>query len=204
MNRQAGQNPENNPAGESLERKALDLLAENPKEGLEMLARAYHKKAYHLALGILGNRDDALDVTQDAFIRVQRSISKYDRGRSFFPWFYTILSNLCRTRLSRRSKSSSRETAYEELTLVDVSAKNPHENLEAVEELKALRKALGGLLFADREIITLKHFEDYTYDQIAATLNIPRGTVMSRLYYARKRLADLMTKAGHGREVKES
>lgn len=204
MNRQAGQNPENNPAGESLERKALDLLAENPKEGLEMLARAYHKKAYHLALGILGNRDDALDVTQDAFIRIQRSINKYDRGRSFFPWFYTILSNLCRTRLSRRSKSSSRETAYEELTLVDVSAKNPHENLEAVEELKALREALGGLLFADREIITLKHFEDYTYDQIAATLNIPRGTVMSRLYYARKRLADLMTKAGHGREVKES
>lgn len=204
MNRQAGQNPENNPAGESLERKALDLLAENPKEGLEMLARAYHKKAYHLALGFLGNRDDALDVTQDAFIRIQRSISKYDRGRSFFPWFYTILSNLCRTRLSRRSKSSSRETAYEELTLVDVSAKNPHENLEAVEELKALREALGGLLFADREIITLKHFEDYTYDQIAATLNIPRGTVMSRLYYARKRLADLMTKAGHGREVKES
>lgn len=204
MNRQAGQNPENNPAGESLERKALDLLAENPKEGLEMLARAYHKQAYHLALGILGNRDDALDVTQDAFIRIQRSINKYDRGRSFFPWFYTILSNLCRTRLSRRSKSSSRETAYEELTLVDVSAKNPHENLEAVEELKALREALGGLLFADREIITLKHFEDYTYDQIAATLNIPRGTVMSRLYYARKRLADLMTKAGHGREVKES
>ena len=204
MNRQAGQNPETNPADESLERKALDLLSENPKEGLEMLARAYHKKAYHLALGMLGNRDDALDVTQDAFIRVQRSISKYDRGRSFFPWFYTILSNLCRTRLSRRSRTSSRETAYEELALVDVSAKNPHENLEAVEELTALRKALGGLLFADREIITLKHFEDCTYDQIAATLNIPRGTVMSRLYYARKRLADLMTKAGHGREVKES
>ena len=111
MDKQAGQIPETNPAGESLELRALDLLSENPKKGLEMLARAYHKKAYHLALGILGNRDDALDVTQDAFIRVQRSISKFDRERSFFPWFYTILSNLCRTRLSKRSRSSTEMAA---------------------------------------------------------------------------------------------
>ncbi len=199
MDKQSGQTPEEGDKIESLEKQALDLLSENRQKGLEMLAKAYHKKAYHLALGMLGDRDDALDVTQDAFIRVQRSIGKFDRERSFFPWFYAILSNLCRTKLSKRSKSSSRESAYEELTLVDESGKNPHESLEDKEEVSALKKSLSKLSFADREIITLKHFEDYTYDQIAVTLSIPRGTVMSRLYYARKRLADLMAEAGHGR-----
>jgi len=199
MDKHSGRTPDEGANLESLEQQALGLLSENRQKGLEMLARAYHKKAYHLALGILGNRDDALDVTQDAFIRVQRSIGKFDREHSFFPWFYAILSNLCRTHLSKRAKSSVRETAYEDLTLVDKSAKNPHQNLESIEEVTALRASLGKLSFADREIITLKHFEDYRYDQIAATLNIPRGTVMSRLYYARKRLADLMAEAGHGR-----
>ncbi|MFQ5606493.1 MAG: RNA polymerase sigma factor [Candidatus Zixiibacteriota bacterium] len=199
MNRQAGQSLETDPAGASVERSALDLLAENRKEGLAMLAKTYYKKAYGLALGMTGNRDDALDVTQEAFIRVQRSIDQYDRNRSFFPWFYAILANLCRTRLTRRSRSASRESSFEELTLIDEKATSPQTQLEQQEELAALRSALGKLTFADREIITLKHFQDFSYDKIAETLGIPRGTVMSRLYYARKRLAGLMRESGHGR-----
>lgn len=175
-----------------LERKVTIAMTEDSRKGLKVLVDAYYKKAYHLALGMVGNRDDALDVTQEAFIRVQRSYHTFDSERRFFPWFYTILSNLAKTTLTRRSRRSGREVEYQELTIAADSSFSPETQTLKREEIGQLRTALSELSFADREIITLQHFQDLSYDEISETLDIPRGTVMSRLYYARKRLAEKM------------
>lgn len=162
--------------------------------GLEALVKRHYKQAYALALGMVGNRDDALDVTQEAFIRVQRSIHTFDETRRFFPWFYAILSNLSKTALTRRSRHSEREVEleYEDLQIATDPAENPEAGVLQAEQALQLRTALAKLSFEDREIITLFHFQDFSYDQIAEALSIPRGTVMSRLYYARKKLAQLL------------
>jgi len=177
---------------QNIDRRIVDTLTDNRKRGMDLLAKTYYRKAYGLALGMIGNRDDALDVTQETFIRIQRSFDQFDRTRDFFPWFYTILSNLCKTALSRRGKAASREVDFDSLQLTTTAKENPETEMLMKEQLTHLRRALAALSFEDREIITLKTFHEFSYDQIAKTLEIPRGTVMSRLYYARKRLAEHM------------
>ncbi len=180
-------------SSEDLDRRIVRTLMENRKRCMDLLARTYYRKAYGIAVGIVGNRDDALDVTQETFIRIQKSFDTFDGKREFFPWFYTILSNLCRTALSRRGRAAKREVDFETLQLTTKSGKNPETEMLLKERLTHLRQALSSLSFEDREIITLKTFHEFSYDQIAKTLKIPRGTVMSRLYYARKRLAEYMS-----------
>ena len=80
----------------------------------------------------------------------------------------------------------------DDATFLLIDKSNPEKNLEKKEIAVKLRRALLELDFEDREIITLQHFRGMSYDEIANLLGIPKGTVMSRLYYARKKLADLM------------
>ena len=125
-------------------------------------------------------------------MRVYRSAKTYDEAQPFLPWFYAIVANLCRTWLRRRATRENRMVDVEDASFLLVAEGTPESRLIAREAIARLRKALMQLPFADREIITLQHFWGMSYDEIAAILNIPRGTVMSRLYYARKKLATLM------------
>jgi len=169
----------------------MDIKAGN-KKALGKLVERHKKLAYRLALGLVGNKDDAYDISQEAFLRVYRSAKTYDEKQPFLPWFYTIIANLCRTWLQRRAKSESRMVAVDEAPYLLVDDANPEMHLIRKETIARLRQALLDLSFDDREIITLQHFRGMSYDEIAGLLNIPRGTVMSRLYYARKKLATLM------------
>lgn len=174
----------------------MDIKAGNKKSFQELVER--HKKgAYRMALGLVGNRDDAYDISQEAFLRVYKSASTYDTTQPFLPWFYTIIANLSRTWLKRRSRRDHRMVDIDDTAHQLVSGDNPEQDLFRKEQIARLRRAIMGLSFDDREIIMLQHFRSMSYDEIAQLLNIPRGTVMSRLYYARKRLAKLMEQS-HG------
>lgn len=162
------------------------------KKALGELVERHKKLAYGLALGLVGNKDDAHDISQEAFLRIYRSARTYDSSQPFLPWFYTIISNLCKTWLKRRSKRDNKMVDYDSADYLMVAEDNPEASLEKQEAILILRTALMQLSFDDREIITLQHFRGMSYDEIAALLKIPRGTVMSRLYYARKKLANLM------------
>jgi len=162
------------------------------KTAFRKLVERHKKTAYGMALGLVGNRDDAFDISQEAFLRVYRSARSFDQSQPFLPWFYTIIANLCRTWLRRRTARDHRTVDLDEASYLLVSADDPEEALVRKEQAARLRAALMQLSFADREIIVLQHFRNLSYDEIARTLGIPRGTVMSRLYYARKRLARLM------------
>ncbi|MEW5796065.1 MAG: RNA polymerase sigma factor [Candidatus Zixiibacteriota bacterium] len=162
------------------------------KSAFRVLVERHKKTAYGMALGLVGNRDDAFDISQEAFLRVYRSAKSFDQRQPFLPWFYTIIANLSRTWLRRRSSRDHRMVDIDEASTFLVSDDNPEEAVIRDQQIARLRQALQKLSFEDREIIVLQHFRNMSYDEIAKLLEIPRGTVMSRLYYARKRLAKLM------------
>ena len=160
------------------------------KDALGKLVERHKKLAYHVALGLVGNKDDAFDISQEAFLRVYRSAGTFDEKKQFLPWFYTIIANLSRTWLRRRKRTEAVDIEDVSYLLVDKS--NPEMELNRKDAITRLHESLRALPFDDREIVTLQHFRGMSYDEIAELLDIPRGTVMSRLYYARKKLAKLM------------
>lgn len=162
------------------------------KQALAELVERHKRLAYQVALGLVGNKDDAYDISQEAFLRVYRSARTYDSAKPFLPWFYTIISNLCRTWLRRRSRRENRSVDIDDVAYLVFTEDNPERELIQKEAISRLRAALKELPYNDREIIMLQHFRNMSYDEIAQLLGIPRGTVMSRLYYARKKLATLM------------
>lgn len=169
----------------------MDIQAGN-KTALGKLVERHKKFAFRTALGLVGNKDDAYDISQEAFLRVYRSADTFKEGQPFLPWFYAIIANLSRTWLRRRSRAKARSVNVDDVPFLLVDSSNPEKKVLREEMVSRLQAALQKLAFADREIITLQHFRQMSYDEIAEMLGIPRGTVMSRLYYARKRLAALL------------
>lgn len=167
-------------------------IRDGNKKALGKLVERHKKSAFRMALGLVGNKDDAFDISQEAFLRVYRSANTYDESQPFAPWFYTIIANLSRTWLRRRSRRDNKMVDVDDVSWLLVDERTPEQAIIKKEMVAQLRQALKELPFDDREIITLQHFRGMSYDEIAQLLGIPKGTVMSRLYYARKKLATLM------------
>ena len=169
-----------------MERALKHRFREGDLGAFELIAGRYMRRAFHVALGITGNVEDARDLSQEAFLKAFQSCRMFDEERPFLPWFYRILRNLCFDRL--RSRQGRWEEGGEVLMDLRSAERDPSDRLET-EELKARVWAAIGRLSPDhREIIVLRHFEDLSYAEISEVLGIRRGTVMSRLYHARKEL----------------
>jgi RNA polymerase sigma-70 factor (ECF subfamily) len=149
------------------------------------LVERYQGQATGHALAILGNLEDSRDAVQDAFIRIFRRWRSYDQSRPFYPYFYTVLRHICFRRL--RGRRREREVPYLE----------PAPSRDAA-EVEALQVALDRLSPEDRELVTLKHLDGLTYEELAEMLDIPPGTVMSRLWHARRRLREIMERNRDG------
>ncbi|MCD6162106.1 MAG: RNA polymerase sigma factor [candidate division Zixibacteria bacterium] len=156
----------------------------------KVLVERYKKSTYYYALGMIGNPEDAYDLSQEAFVKAYKSLERYDESQSFKNWLFTILSNLCKNALRstsvRKKYISSSDIAF---TYTPASAKtNPEISYIKKETKKLVWEALAKLDNEAKEIIILKHFQDMPYQEIAEVLGIPVGSVMSRLHYARQKL----------------
>jgi RNA polymerase sigma-70 factor (ECF subfamily) len=154
------------------------------------------KNAYFIALGLVGNRDDAMELSQEAFILAYRNIKQLKPNRRFFPWFYQILRNVCFSHLrkTRKRRSQSLEKFEEQGPVAEADDSfTPDVVAERNETKDRLWKAMGKLNQKHREVIMLRHFQNMSYEQMAQILFCSRGTVMSRLYYARKKLKELLS-----------
>jgi len=162
-------------------------------KAFRVLVERYKKRAYFIALGLIGDSDDAYDLSQEAFIRIYNARKRYDPKKPFFSWFYTILSNLSRNQIKKRTVRSdySRQVQSEYDPKLDCSDA-PDVIVEADESKRALWAAIERLSYDHREIIILRHFQDMSYEEIAGMLGIPVGSVMSRLYYARRKLREIL------------
>ncbi len=169
----------------------------------EMIVKNNMRMAYSIALGLVGNPDDAKDLSQEAFIAAHHARKSFDVKKPFFPWFYRILKNRCINFIL--GKRRRREISLDVLVEREDHGAAPDRLVMKQENREALWRALQSLSPEHREIITLREFHDMPYREIAAVLSISEGTVMSRLYYARRALLKALRRDGavHGLEGDE-
>lgn len=160
------------------------------------LVEAYMKRAYYAALSLVGSHDDALDLSQEAFARAFRARASLDPEQPFYNWYYTILRRLCfnfvRDRRRRRERLEEHAGWLVDQAEAHLPQGDPAHMAELRDEARRVRAAIERLPEREREMIVLKEFQGLKYREIAELLRIPIGTVMSRLYTARCRLARLL------------
>lgn len=158
------------------------------------LTLALRERAFRLARSWVGSREDALELSQEAFLKTYRARDTYRDGDPFLPWFHRILRNTCYSFLRRtkrvrpRSLSAGREPDEPDWDIADEDAPAPADGIGDEERRGLFWKGFRRLSPRDREILGLRHFQELTYAEIARVLGIPEGTVMSRLFHARARL----------------
>ena len=157
---------------------AIEKCRNGEREAFRHLVEKYQRQAVSHATAILGSREDALDAAQEAFIDAFKALKQFDSSRPFYPWFYVLLRNRCFKMAARKRKTES----IDETVIVA-----PNSTAQS-ERILALENALRSLDMEDREIVTLKYFDGLSYNELAERLQIPKGTVMSRLFHARKKL----------------
>jgi RNA polymerase sigma-70 factor (ECF subfamily) len=172
------------------ERETILACQAGNKKAYRYIVEKYKTRAYYAALMYTKNREDALDLSQEAFYRAYKAIKRFDTSRNFYTWFYKILKNICLNFIQFKKVRANSSDEFDETTMqpVDSSISRPDEIFEKSEQSEYIWRAIDSLNDNDREIIILKEFDDMSYQEIADTLNIPIGSVMSRLFYARKKL----------------
>jgi len=171
--------------------RAIEKCQNGDREAFRFLVESYQRQAVRHAVAILGSAEDAPDAVQEAFLDAYQALPHFDKTRRFYPWFYVLLRHRCFKITARR-----RET--ENLEETEILA--PQAGVSREDRL-ALESALLALTKEDREIIALKYLDGLSYQEIADFLKIPRGTVMSRLFHARKALQAKLTGKFHGERL---
>jgi len=179
------------------EKALLKRCKRGDKAAFEQIVNTYMRRAYFAALSLVGNREDALDLSQEAFANAYRFIRRFDTGHDFYPWLYRIIKNLCMSHLRKKKRREAilpRESDPEIAFETTPAGEEPSLVPESGEMKEKLWEAIRELPDTEKEVIVLKHFQEMSYKQIAASVGCPIGTVMSRLYSARKRLRKKMEK----------
>jgi RNA polymerase sigma-70 factor (ECF subfamily) len=153
---------------------------------VEMHMRAVHAIAFRM----LGNHDDADDAAQETFVRAWEALERYDPAFSVYTWLRTIATRLCLNELEKRKRRRTDGTAALEAVADSLPGppEDPPGEIDAARTRVAVLAAMQALPADARAVLVLRVFEDLSYEQIAATLQIPVGTVMSRLSRARAQL----------------
>jgi RNA polymerase sigma-70 factor (ECF subfamily) len=167
------------------------------------LVSKYYERSVRVAYGMLRSREDAEDVVQEAFCRAHRKLSSFEGQASFYTWFYRIVVNLCidETRKRKRSKLvdlgddvQAGPLATSDALYLNLDESDPTQSVERAQLRNVLMKAVAALPEIHRSVVVLREVEGLSYEEIADTLKIKKGTVMSRLFHARKALQQSLTK----------
>ena len=164
----------------------------------ELVAR-HRDKVYARAFSMMRNEEDATDISQEAWVKGWQRLKQFQGESSFLTWMTRIVINLCldALRKQKRQRAESIEEMEEETGGVErqmpIVTGNPTAGLERAELRQRIDKALGQLTYEHRTVLVLHEFEELEYKEIAKRMKCSIGTVMSRLFYARRKMAALMT-----------
>lgn len=172
-----------------MEQELLRLAKNGDKSAFSQLIRHYLPRLYSVAFSYVHNVEDAADVCQETFMRVQKNLGSYDADRAFYPWVCRILKNLC---LNHLRKARRVALDPDKIDTLPSHYKKPEDSLMEKTESENLRSALKQLPQIHSEILALKVWGCASYRDIAETLDIPIGTVMSRLHNARLGLKKIL------------
>jgi len=182
---------------QELERELIRKCKAGDARFYEPLVRAYEPAGLRLAVAMMGNTEDARDALQDAFVKAYEALHRFDLRRPFGPWFFQILRNQCRDMLRSRQARFKVEALDERLELRPADAeRGPERTRQRSAAREMLWQALEHIGEEHREILVLKELQGFRYTEIAQILDIPEGTVASRLYHARRALKDALVEMG--------
>src|SRR5205807_4864187 len=163
-------------------------------QAFRSLVERYQRRVYQLALGMVRDPDEAMDITQETFVRVHRYLPSFKGDSSFFTWTYRIATNLCldsarkRGRTERVDLDESDAEIEAHMDPPSAALAGPHRAALNAELKSKIDEALAGLSENHRAILLLREVEGLSYEELARTLGIRKGTVMSRLFHARLKM----------------
>jgi len=197
LNRQAS--PASNDSQEVDPRHVDSELVRRVQAGDQLAFRSlfdrYNRRVFAVALGVVKNQDDALDVVQEAFVKVHKHIGSFQGSSSFYTWLYRIAMNLSIDHVRKKRKVVELdETVHKDdaaaggAFLPQLTQENPSKNVSRGELSTQIRAALDTLPEYHRAVILLREVEGMSYEEMAKVLKVPKGTIMSRLFHARQKL----------------
>jgi RNA polymerase sigma-70 factor, ECF subfamily len=180
------------------------LCQKGDTEAFAVLVERHSKKMLNMAFRMLGDYDEACDITQEAFLAAFRSIGKFKAQAKFSTWLYRIVVNHTKNRLKQRHgllrfEGASLDEASDgqggcSICLSSSNEGNPAELLERRELEEEVQKCISALDFEHREVLVMRDIQGFSYEEIRDVLQIPDGTVKSRLSRARVAIKDCLKK----------
>lgn len=184
------------------ERLLIRKLRERDEKAFREIVETYGDRVYNLTYRMLGNREEAEDVSQEVFITIFKSIDSFRGDSKFSTWLYRIAVNHCKNRIKYLARRHDRDQSeYDEEALREQAAgaatapspsPRPDKQLEGVELEQIMQRCIAQLEEEHRLVIVLRDVEDLSYEEICAITNLPTGTVKSRLHRARLALKKMM------------
>ena len=185
------------------EKKIIEKVLGGDANAFEELVLKYEKTVYNLALRMVGDRDDASDMTQEAFIKAYGSLSSFRGDSKFSVWIYRIATNVCLDFL--RSKSRKQQVSLTvsddddedaQLDIPDPSSA-PEQQLIKKISMQSVEEGLKTLPDKQRQILVMRELGGMSYAEIGKALSLEEGTVKSRIFRARKRLCTFLLDSGN-------
>jgi RNA polymerase sigma factor (sigma-70 family) len=164
-------------------------------EKMLQLLREIEKPIYRTAFYLLGNEHDALDASQETLIKIYTKINEYRETAKFETWTYRIVTNICIDRLRKRSKISTMQIDDEAFQIEDTHGQLDFERFGMSEDIY---QALEQLPELHKSVTILRYVHDFSYSEIAETLQLPLNTVKSYLFRARQHLQELLVDYSKG------
>lgn len=185
--------------------KLIKQCLKGRKEAFAGLVDKYHRRVYNLAFRLTSNPERSKDISQEAFIRVYKSLEKYNPKFKFSSWLLKTVSNLCidyhRSKPNQTASLESIVSSGAEGVILDQTAtrhkpteEELEDRLESMELQKVIRRGIDQLPIDYKAVIVLRHIQDFSYNEISAILNLPMGTIKARIFRARKLLKNFLEK----------
>jgi len=176
------------------------------ERAFRLLVERYQKKVYAVAFGMVKDREEAMDVVQEAFVKVHRSLDSFKADATFYTWLYRITVNVCIDVIRRRGAMRSDSVEFDERIGHDLAeanlgavssqlGSNPEKTVLQREVGEKIQAALEQIPEKHRAILLLRELDGLSYEELAQVLDIPKGTVMSRLFHARAKVQKLLSES---------
>jgi len=185
------------------DRELVEACRAGDRRAFQELVMRYQRKVFALAYGFLRNQEDALDVVQESFVKVHRYLGNFEEKSSFYTWLYRIVVNLCidHMRRNRRHKDLEFDDGRRhdgELAIMGnellpmFGHDDPGDLLHRKEVLLAVRESLDYLSEKHRAVIVMRELQGMSYEEMANAMGCSKGTIMSRLFHARRNMQRLL------------
>ncbi|MDP4094416.1 MAG: sigma-70 family RNA polymerase sigma factor [Bacillota bacterium] len=182
------------------DKSLLDKAKKGDVQAFEDLIEGYQKRVFNITLRMIGNYDDASELTQEVFIRVFRSLNSFKEEAQFSTWVYKIATNICLDELRKQKKRKAVISLDEEIRTDDGEIKRQIEDEKPTPDIIAeknemkniVNKAIQSLSEEYRFVIIMRDIQGFSYEEIAKIIKCPEGTVKSRINRARKALKEAL------------